>query len=145
MFSEDYYRKQAQSGLASPFPFTDHFTVQSGGGGPFYSGKARQQGYGIGGLLAKLGRFIVPIFKPMAKSIGKQVLRSGVRFATDVIDGANPKDAFHRNLKQGAKQLIQKGKSSMISAPHRGHKRKGARRNTVSSKGKRNRKQDVFD
>ena len=130
-----YYSQQAQSGLG--YPYSVHYTRQIGGG--FYAGVKRQQGYGLGGLLAKLGRFVLPILKPVAKSIGKQAIRSGVQMAGDILDGQSPKQAFKQNLKQGTKELFSK------AVRKKPVKRKRKAKRVISSKTKRARKQDIFD
>ena len=131
------FASQAQSGLGNSFPYADHYSRQIGGG--FYAGVKRQQGYGLGGLLAKLGRFVLPILKPVAKSIRKQAIRSGVQMAGDILDGQNPKQAFKQNLKQGTKKLFQK----VVKKKPVKRKRKAKR--VISSKTKRSRQQDIFD
>ena len=139
-----YYSHQARSSLG--YPHTVHFTRQIGGG--FYSGVKRQQGYGLGGLLAKLGRFVLPILKPVAKSIGKQAIQSGVQMAGDILDGQNPKQAFKQNLKQGTKQLFRKvvkRKSKPVKRKSKPVKRKRKSKKTISSKAKRSTKLDIFD
>ena len=130
-----YYSLQAHSGSSQ----TVHFTRQIGGG--FYSGVRKQQGYGLGGLLAKLGRFVLPILKPVAKSIGKQAIRSGAQIAGDILDGQNPKQAFKQNLRQGTKELFQKAVKKKLKPV----KRKRKSKKVISSKTKRSKKLDIFD
>ena len=130
-----YYSLQAHSGLCQPA----HFTRQIGGG--FYSGVRKQQGYGLGGLLAKLGRFVLPILKPVVKSIGKQAIRSGAQIAGDILDGQNPKQAFKQNLRQGTKELFQK----VVKKKLKPVKRKRKSKKVISSKTKRSKKLDIFD
>ena len=100
-----HFENQAQDGFARPIQYEEHFKQQIGGGG-FYVGAKQQKGYGLGGLLAKIGRMVMPILKPAVKTLGKQVLRSGARFAEEMIDGESPKEAFHRNLNQGTNELL---------------------------------------
>ena len=137
-----YFTSQAQSRLGNSFPFTSHYSRHIGGG--FYAGVKRQQGYGLGGLLAKLGRYVLPILKPMAKSIGKQAIHSGVQMAGDIIEGHNPKQAFKQNFKQGARELFKKVVKKK-NPPKKIVKRKRKAKSVVSSKLKRARKQDIFD
>ena len=136
-----YYCNQAKCGLGNSATYATHYTRQIGGG--FYSGVKRQQGYGLGGLLAKLGRFVLPILKPVAKSIGRQALKSGAQMAGDILEGQNPKQAFKRNLKQGAKELFVKAVGKK-NPPRKGNKRKRKAPNTSISKVKRLKKQDIF-
>lgn len=143
---EKYYIEQANSSFERPFPFSNHYTSQIGGG-PFYTGVRKQQGYGLGGLLSKLGRFVLPLIKPVAKSIGKQVLKSGAQFAGEILAGEDPKQSFKRNLKQGAKALFVKGKKNIQkkAASRRGVKRKNNTQPRNISKLKRLKTQDIFN
>ena len=143
MHWESYYREQAHSGFGRSFPFDKHYATQIGGGG-FYAGVKRQQGYGLGGVLAKLGRFVLPLLKPIAKSVGKQVIQSGAQFAGDIINGQKPKQAFKQNLKRGAKQLFQKAIKRKTSPSKRVKRKRTVKRASIS-KAKRSRKQDIFD
>lgn len=137
-----YFEKQAQKGFEQPIHYEDHFKHQIGGS--FYVGARKQLGYGLGGLLAKIGRMVIPILKPVAKSLGRQVLKSGARFAGDVINGQNAKQAFKQNLQQGAKELF-------MNTTQRGRVRKKVvkrgrgRKNNAISNLKRPRQQDIFD
>ena len=133
-----YYSDQARLSHGRPFPFETHYKTQIGGG--FYAGVKRQHGYGLGGLFAKLGRFVMPLLKPAAKSIGRQVVRSGTLLADDILNGADPKDAFKKNLKQWAKELFQKATTNS-----KAHKRKGSAKKGPSSKKRRSRSLDIFD
>ena len=133
-----YYSEQARLSPGQPFPFETHYKTQIGGG--FYAGVKRQHGYGLGGLFAKLGRFVIPLLKPAAKSIGRQVVRSGTQLAGDILNGADPKQAFKQNLKRGAKELFQKATKNS-----KAHKRKGSAKRGPSSKKRRSRTVDIFD
>ena len=134
-----YYREQACLSPGRSFPFDTHYKTQIGGGG-FYAGVKHQQGYGLGGLFSKLGRFVIPLLKPVAKSIGKQVVRTGTLLADDILNGENPKQALKKNLKRGAKELFQKA-----VAPKKRLKRKNTAKKGVIPKKKRPRKLDIFD
>ena len=131
-----YYSDQLST--TQSVTFQSHYRTQVGGG--FYTGVRRQQGYGLGGLFAKLGRYIVPLLKPVAKSIGKQVIRSGTRLAGDILDGETPKQALKQNLKRGAKELFQE-----VVKDRNPRKRKRTSKKTPISKKKRSRKLDIFD
>ena len=138
----NYCESQVQCGLGNSVPYTDHFSNQIGGS--FYAGVKRQQGYGLGGLLAKLGRYVVPLLKPIAKSVGKQAIRSGISLAGDILEGHNPKEAFKQNLKDGTKKLFKK--VVKINTPAKKTvKRKRKAKKVISSKSKRPRTQDIFD
>ena len=52
-----------------------------------------QQGYGLGNLFSSIAKSVLPLVKKGAKTLGKQVLQSGVEFASDVLHGKNVKKA----------------------------------------------------
>ena len=147
---EKYYIDQASSSFETPFPYSGHYTSQIGGG-VFYAGIRKQQGYGLGGILSKLGRFVLPLVKPVARSIGKQVLKSGARFAGEILSGEDPKESFKRNLKQGALDLLTKkrrnNRKRKIGSKKRGIPKIKRRINKRSSGPKvpRSNPRDIFD
>ena len=128
-----HFERQAKDGFARPIQYDDHYKRQIGGGG-FYAGVRQQKGYGLGGLLARLGRMVIPILKPIAKTLEKQVVKSGARFAEEVIDGESPREAFKRNASRGLEEL---------TTP-KGVKKKRKPRKRVISK-KHSRRTDLYD
>ena len=139
---EKYYSDQARLSPGRSFPYDTHYKTQIGGG--FYTGVKRQYGYGLGGLFSKLGRYVIPLLKPVAKTIGKQVVRSGTLLADDILNGQSPKLAFKKNLKQGAKELFEKA-TKPKKTPKKSLKRKHTSKKGSISKKKRSRKLDIFD
>ena len=137
-----YYSDQARLSPGRSFPYDTHYKTQIGGG--FYTGVKRQYGYGLGGLFSKLGRYVLPLLKPVAKTIGKQVVRSGTLLADDILNGQNPKLAFKKNLKRGAKELFEKA-AKPKKGPKKSLKRKNTSKKGSISKKKRSRKLDIFD
>lgn len=85
-----------------------------GGISHVYIGTPNQRGHGIGSFLGGLFRSILPFLKSGAKAVGKEVLRTGVKIASDVVDREIPvRDSFHtrvresgRNLKRQAEEKI---------------------------------------
>ena len=65
--------------------YEDYYTRQVGHGLPVFAGGMTQQGFGIGGLLARGLRAAIPILKPLmkrgAKTVVKTVLKKGARSA----------------------------------------------------------------
>jgi len=51
---------------------------------PFYSGAQFQRGHGLGSIFASIGRAVLPLVKSGAKAVGREVLKSGSRIASDV-------------------------------------------------------------
>ena len=102
------------------------------GHGQYFSGVAFQRGYGLGNIFASLGKAILPLVKSGAKAIGKQALKSGVAFASDVLAGKNVKQAALERTKQAGSTLWRQA-----TAPK---KRKAAR----VQKKKRKKYNDIF-
>jgi len=70
---------------------------------PFYSGVQYQQGYRFGDIFSSISKTIMPLVKKGAKAIGKQALKSGVGFASDVLAGKN---AFLLNTAKNTRDPI---------------------------------------
>ena len=84
----------------------NYYLNQSGGGIPVFRGATRQRGYGLGGIFSNLFRRIAPVLKNVAKTAGKQLVKTGANFVTDVIDGKTLKKAALSNLSSGGQQLV---------------------------------------
>ena len=73
--------------------YENYYLSQVGHGMPYFSGARIQQGYGLGNLFSSIAKSVLPLVKSGAKAVGKQVLQSGVDFASDVLNGKNAKQA----------------------------------------------------
>ena len=87
-------------------PHESYYMRQIGHGSPYLSGAAYQKGYGLGGIFSSIAKTIMPLIKSSAKTVGKQVLRSGVGFASDVLKGKNAKQAAIDRAKSGGSHLL---------------------------------------
>jgi hypothetical protein len=83
--------------------------IQSGRGMGAYSGDRFQRGYGLGSIFGALLRSILPVAKSVAKTVGRQALRTGAEVAQDYLQGGDIKESIKTRGKQGAKQLLAKG------------------------------------
>ena len=107
--------------------YENYYLSQVGHGMPYFAGARVQQGYGLGNLFSSIAKSVLPLVKKGAKTLGKQVLQSGVEFASDVLHGKNAKQAAidqaraaGSNLLQTAQQKIGKRKA----APRKVQKKK---------------------
>lgn len=75
---------------------------------PVYRGRRRQRGYGLGGLFASLFRQAAPLLKQGAKVMGKQLLKTGVAVAKDVVQGRNLKTSLKKRGVEGVKLVGKK-------------------------------------
>ena len=66
-----------------------------------------QQGYGLGNLFSSIAKSVLPLVKKGAKTVGKQVLQSGVEFASDFLQGKNVKQAAIDQAKAARTNLLQ--------------------------------------
>jgi hypothetical protein len=89
--------------------FVNHFQ-QSGGYLPYvFQEKFPQHGNGFGSFLGGLiRRYVVPTAIRIAKTGGKQLLKSGVGFVGDLASGVNWREAGEDRLKEAAHELGKK-------------------------------------
>ena len=76
----------------------------------YFNGTRIQQGYGLGNLLSSIAKSVLPLVKSRAKAIGKQVLQSGVDFASDVLSGENARQAAIDRAKVAGSNLLRAAK-----------------------------------
>ncbi|GFX89721.1 uncharacterized protein TNCV_3711531 [Trichonephila clavipes] len=88
--------------------FEDHYAGQIGSGLTQYKGINFQKGYGIGGIFRRLFRAALPFLVKGSKTIGKEVLMTGSRVASDVLSGENFKEAVKTRSRESGKKLAQK-------------------------------------
>lgn len=86
-----------------------------GGGGSWSSGVGRtyvgapyQQGSGIGSFLAGAYRYVLPLLKSSAKTLGKEALSTGLNIVSDIAGCKDPKDAVRSRLRESARNLKRK-------------------------------------
>ena len=74
---------------------------------PYFAGARVQQGYGLGNLFSSIAKSALPLVKKGAKTLGKQVLQSGVDFASDILQSKNIKQAAIDQAKAAGMNLLQ--------------------------------------
>ncbi|GFT21724.1 uncharacterized protein TNCV_2969771 [Trichonephila clavipes] len=98
---------------------------QIGSGLTHYKGINFQKGYGIGGIFRRLFRTALPFLVKGGKTIGKEVLMTGSRVASDVLSGENFKEAVKTRSRESGKKLAQKAIDRVQSMVGKGqYKRK---------------------
>ncbi|GFW60385.1 uncharacterized transposon-derived protein F54H12.3 [Trichonephila clavipes] len=98
---------------------------QIGSGLTHYKGINFQKGYGIGGIFRRLFRAALPFLVKGGKNIGKEVLITGIRVASDVLSGENFKEAVKTRSKESGKKLAEKAIDRVQSMVGKGqYKRK---------------------
>ena len=79
---------------------------QVGHGLPCFSGARYQQGYGLANIFSSIAKTVLLLVKSGTKPIGKQILHSGVGFASDVLSGKNAKQAVIDRAKVADSNLL---------------------------------------
>lgn len=124
---------------ANRLAYEDYYLNQSGNGMPIFQGARTQRGHGLGSVLSGLFRSAWPMIQTGAKALGKQVLKTGMQIAGDVVDGQNFKDATMKRIPEGIKTFVR----SDDVTPQTGGGRK-RRKRAVKRLNKRS-KHDIFD
>lgn len=118
--------------------YAQYYNEQVGSGLAVFRGATTQRGHGIGSLLGGLVKGALPLLASGAKTFGKELLRTGVDVAGDVLGEKDFKSSAVKNFKEAGSNLLGKLSHTLsASAPKRASKRKRAQRGT---KAKRSRK-----
>ena len=102
--------------------FDQYYARQAKGEGlPVFSGGNVQRGHGIGSLLGNAVRIISPAIKSVGKNVLREGLAQGVNILGDVLGGRSLKQSTKRRLKEGGKNLLNRGATTLSkTAPMRG-------------------------
>ena len=113
--------------------YQSYYLNQIGHDGPYFSGAPFQNGYGLGGIFSSLAKLIMPLIKSGAKAIGKQALKGGLGFASDVLAGKNAKEAAVEHAKMAGSSLLRQAAGRNRKAPGRVQKKRRKRTNDIFS------------
>ena len=102
------------------------------GGYPVFAGRAYQRGRGFGSVMSSLFRNLVV---PAAKSVGKSILRTGLRKASNVMRGV----ADGKNIKQAVMQEVAPFANIVQQVTRRPNRGAPSRRGTGRGRGRVNR------
>lgn len=85
------------------------------GGGAFvaFRGMPYQRGAGVGSIFRSLLRYLMPLGKEVARTVGRQGLESGVQILSDVMDGRRLGDAAADHGRMGARKLLEKASNRL--------------------------------
>jgi len=129
--------------------YDDYYIQQAGNGLSVYGGVPHQQGHGLGSILAGLFRGAIPMLKNVGKAAGKQLIKSGLNVATDVLSGENVRQSLKKGAKEGALSLLQSQRGSGVRKIQKNLKRLMVRTssvipgNTTARARRKNRKRKV--
>ena len=115
--------------------YEEYYLKQTGNGMPAFTGAQYQRGHGLGNMLRSLTKFALPMLKKGVRSVGKQVLKTGMNIAQDAMHGQNIKSAAKRHLSQGITELVtQHGRGKRMGPPGERIKRKKQKKSVKRSK-----------
>ena len=115
--------------------YKNYYLSQVGHDIPYFAGARVQQGYGLGNLFSSIAKSVLPFVKKGAKTLGIQVLQSGVEFASDALHAKNVKQAAINQVKTAGSNLLQ-------AAQQKVEKQKAAPRKVQERKRKKH--HDIF-
>ena len=104
--------------------YENYYLSQVGHGMPYFAGARVKQGYGLGKLFSSIAKSVLPLVKKNAKTLEKQVLQSGVDFASDVLQDKNVKQAAIDQAKSAGTNLLQAAQQKQKVAPRKVQKKK---------------------
>lgn len=128
--------------------FEDFYVNQAGNGLSYYQGQTYQKGYGIGGWFKKLFRTALPFLTRGAKTVGKEVLRTGSQIANDILEGRNIRESAETRTKEAGKNLAKKAIKTADGMLGNGKKYKRKRkrpRSFILAKAGKVKRRDIFD
>ena len=120
--------------------YTEHY----GAGIPMFIGDVTQEGHGLGNILSGLFRTLVPLLTPTVKKIaneaGRNLVRSGVNVAKDVL---LEKRDIRDSLKQRGSEGLQNILTSSLTQPRK-RRSVGGYRNRNYKRKRANQVVDIF-
>ncbi|GFX98580.1 uncharacterized protein F54H12.2 [Trichonephila clavipes] len=104
--------------------------------------------YGIGGLFKRLFRTALPFLTQGAKSVGKEVLKTGIQTANDLLEGQNLEDAAKHRAKETRRKLVREGikkADDMLGQDKKYKRKKRFSKRPIPSKVRKVKGRDIFD
>lgn len=116
----------------------DNYYRQRGGnvGLPVFRGSPSQKGFGIGSMFSSLARTILPTIKSVAGKLGKTALQTGLRVASDGLQGRNLVESAKRHFTEAGINALDSlaNGSQPRSAKRKKRSRPTTPRNTIAPK-----------
>ena len=125
-------------------PYFHYYTHQAGSGYNVYRGTLYQEGYGIESFLGVLFRSVFPLLKQGAKTVGKELLRTGINVAGDIIDNNQPIEEALQARWQEAKTNLKNKAQNKLNQVLVGSGKKRKKKHQLGGVRKKQ-KIDIFD
>ena len=84
----------------------DYFVNQRGRGLSHFVGARAQRGHGIGGLFKSLGRALLPVLESVGKFISRELMSTGGRVISDLMEGRNIKESIRQRGKEAVERTV---------------------------------------
>ena len=124
--------------------YENYYLQQAGSGIPAYAGVPSQRGHGLGSILGGLFRGALPLLKNIGKTVGKQLLKSGLEVASDVVSGQKFKTSMKRRAREGASTLLGVQSGSGVQRKRSPLKSASSRKGVGRKRRKREITPDIF-
>ncbi|GFT05433.1 uncharacterized protein TNCV_124251 [Trichonephila clavipes] len=110
-------------------------------------GQSFQKGYGIGGWFKRLFRTALPFLTRGAKSVGKEVLKTGTQIVNDLLEGQNLEDTAKHRAKETRRKLAReaiKKADDMLGQGKKYKRKKRFSKHIIPSKVRKAKGRDIF-
>jgi len=122
--------------------YEEYYSRQNGGEIPVFAGRRFQRGHGLGSILGGfVRRLVLPFFQTNAKSMLKNVAKTGMEVADDVIEGRSFVDSVKKRVPAGIKRGVED--IVLQSAPAK-RQREPTRRQQQQRRRRRQYRRDIF-
>jgi hypothetical protein len=121
--------------------YNNYYANQVGSGLGVFSGSTIHKGAGIGSLIGSIFKKTMPLITKGAKTIGKQLVQTGINIAKDTIQGGDIKSSTEKNFKDAGSNLLS-ALADSFSNPitHTQQKKRTKKRPAKSTKAPKKRK-----
>ena len=128
--------------------YLQHYGSQRGAGaGPYFQGRVRQNGYGLGSIFSAFARSAMPFLKkhamPLLKRAGRGAVQTGVQVLEDVLEGKRLKDSLKRRSRDTLKRNLTEMRSRPTTKKRKIVRKQVAAVRSVPVRKKRHRKKAI--
>lgn len=99
-----------------------------------YGRRSRQHGYGIGQDILKVGKQMFSFLKPVAKKVGRDMLKETIKSAPSLIFSQNKADALKSTGHKVVNTGLKSARQSLFGQPRQSTKRRRRRRRVIGVK-----------
>ena len=118
----------ANTGAQMGWGFATYQVGRGGGGGGYFEGMPYQRGHGIGSVFRSLMRFLLPLGKQAAASIGREGLETTSRVLNSILASGNDSGSLKQTLKReaatGAANLFSKASDHLLQQQGQGRRQR---------------------